>query len=503
MGSRRLGAALCCLCFSAASLFSLGKGEERAEPEIRDSLWTLGITAFDTSSLSPSNAALARSIMRDLAGNIGRISTRLRVAEEYAHHEGIARRADLAVAARALVNKRNERDQLLYRGEREWRYRRNLKTLDAEIERLENDYREAEEAEILIDREPEFTLSSQNLEGLFPAPPAAGEERRFCGDQRLDALIVGTMGEYHDRIYVTQKLYILYVDSYVYEESILFSSEYSREAMEEFAGGISLAISGKPPAELRISARPAEARIYLDSAYAGEGDFYNPLYPPGKLGLEFYAEGHESASAELELQGGELTEVLVDLRPLETTTLDITVPGKEGAAVYRGSLYVGQAPLSLELPAGSLEYVFVESPDGENAKTVFLSPAPNILPPAIRTGRRAGSDLAGSSLSIRTGPAYDAKEGRVDRTRRQNYWAWGGVWASAIAAWMINGWSNSVILAYNNSANQTLKLYNQAKDAQLWNYVGMGLVSVAVVADIVFMIRYIHTSGKDAPVFVD
>jgi hypothetical protein len=501
---------LCCLCFSAASLFSLGRGEEKAERELRDTLWTLGITAFDTSSLSPANAVLALSIMRDLAGNIGRISTRLRVAEEYAHYEGLARRADLAAAARALADKRNERDQFVYRGDQEWRYRRNLKTLDVEIEELGKNYREAMEAEILIDRVPEFTLSSQNLEGLFPAPPAAGEERRFCGDQNLDALIVGTMSEYHDRIYVTQKLYIFYVDSYVYEESILFSSEYSREAMEEFAGGITLAISGKPPAELRISAQPEEARIYLDRAYAGTGEFFDTGHPPGKLGLEVYAEGHESASVELELRGGEVTEVLVDLRPLETTTLDITVPGKEGAAVYRGSLYMGPAPMSLELPAGSLEYFFVESPGGENAKAVFLSPSPDILPPPVRTGAGSGlglfpppSDLAGNSLSIRTGPAYDAKEGRVDKMRRQYYWAWGGLWASAIAAWMINGYSNSVILAYNNSANRTEEFFNRAKDAQIFNYVGIGLVSVAALADIVLMIRYIRTAGKDAPVFVN
>jgi hypothetical protein len=447
--------------------------------------------------------------MRDLAGSVGGVSRRLRVSEEYAYHEGLARRTGLAAAAQALAGKRNERDQLVYRGEQDWRYRKNLKAVDAEIEKLEENYRKLETAEILVDGEPEFTLSRQNLEGVFPAPPAEGAEGRFCREQKLDALIVGTMSEYHDRIYLTQKLYVLYVDSYIYEDSILFSSEDSAAAVEEFAAGITLAITGMEAADLRISARPEGARIFIDRAYAGAGEVSSPGRPPGTVVLEVFADDHESAAAELELKGGELTEVRVDLRPVETSALTVSVPGAEGAALYQGSLYVGTTPMTLNFPNGSLEYVFVETPGGE-AKAIFLSPSPDVLPPPIRTrpaGLFAGlfpakSRLEGNTLSLVTRVPYNPKEGRVDKIRRESYWAWGGVWVSAIGAWMINGYYNAVVNAYNNSS-RTEEFYNRAVRYRNLNYWGIGLVSAAALVDIIQMLRYINTAGKDAPVFVD
>ncbi|MDR2178464.1 MAG: hypothetical protein LBP20_10565 [Treponema sp.] len=500
------------LCCSAAPLFSLGAGDdgEKTDPQIRDPVWTLAITAFDTSALSSSNAALAQNIMRDLAENIGKVNYRLRVSEEYAHHEGLARRAGLAAAAQALTGKRNERDQLIYQGEQNWKYRKQVKALEAEIEKLEESYREMRTAEIRVEEEPEFTLSSQNIGGLFPAPPAAGEEKRFCENQKLDALITGAMSEYHGRIYVTQKLYVRYAGSYVYEDSILFSSEDAPEAIAEFAGGITQVIAGMPPAELKIGVRPETAQMFLDRAYAGRGEISRSGHPPGTVVLEVFADGHESLTTELELKSGELTEIQVDLRPVETSAINITVPGKEGAAVYRGSLYVGRTPLTVDFPSGGFEYVFVESPDGETAKTIF--PAPDVLPPAIRTGRKPGlaagvspprSDLEGNNLSLITSVPYDTKEGRVDKARRGSYWAWGGLWASAIAAWMINGHYNAVVNAYNNNPVRTEDFYNRAKKLEGWNYLGIGLVSAAVLIDIIQVLRYINTAGKDAPVFVE
>ncbi|MDR0731251.1 MAG: PEGA domain-containing protein [Treponema sp.] len=514
MRSKNLAAAFLCLCFSAASLFSLGAGDDAKETEqqLRDPVWTLAITAFDTSALSPSNAALAQNIMRDLAGYIGKVSYRLRVSEEYAHYEGLARRTDLAAAALALANKRNERDRLIYRGEQDWKYRRDVKAVDAEIKKLEENYLKVQTAEILVETEPKFTLSPQNLEGLFPAPPAAGEEAQYCKNQKLDALIAGTIREYHDRLYVTHKLYVAYLDSYVFQDSILFSSEELTEAIEEFAGGITLAVTGLDPAELRIDTQPDDAQVFLDSAYAGRGEISSPGRPPGTVILEVFADKHESVTAELDLKSGEITEVQVNLRPVETSALNITVPATEAAAVYQGSLYMGQAPITLELPAGVLEYVFVETPGGEEAKAIFLSPSPGALPPAIRTGRRNGlfaglfpsrGDLAGNNLSLVTGVPYDPKGGRVDKVRRGSYWAWGGVWVSAITAWLVNGHYNSVVNAYNNSSNRTREFYDRALQLRTLNYVGIGLVSAAVLIDIIQMLRYINTAGKDAPVFVD
>jgi hypothetical protein len=491
-------------------LFSLG-GKEEAAPEPQDRTWTLLITAFDTSGFGEANAALGESILRDLAAEIGKVNYRLRVAEEYAYYEGLAERQKFAAAAQTLVNKRNDRDLLIYRGDPEWRYRKNLKAMDLEIEKLEENYRQVQAAMIPIDREPIFTLAKENTEGIFPQPPREGEEYRFCRNQKIDAIVTGAMSEYHGRIFVTQNLYVLYANTYVYRDSAIFSPERSAEAMGDFAGRITGTIAGLPPAELRVSTMPENALVLLDRGYGGRGEL-EQILPPGTVHVEAFAEDHESADIELELGGGERTELVLGLKPLEQFPLHIDVPGEEGVSVYLGSLFMGKTPLTLNLPQNQYEHIFVENPEGDEAEAVFLSPPPQYLPPAISPSWKPRfftqlfppkSDLEGNSLTLRLGPPYDPEEKRVDRARYWYYWAWAGTWISAIGAWMINGYANSLVTAYNNNLYASDEMYKKADQAQTFNYVGIGLVSAAVLVEIIQMARYITIAGKDSPPYVD
>jgi hypothetical protein len=451
--------------------------------------------------------------MREFVGNIEKISYRVRVAEEYAYYESAVRTRELAAAAAALANKRNERDQLLYRGEADWRYRRNLKTLDADIIKLEENYRKVQEAQRVIAREPAFTLSQENREGRFSQPPKEGEENQFCKNQNADALITGYMSEYHNRLYITHKLYVRYTNSYIYEDSIIFSPEDLEIAMDEFAGRITSVVSGIPPARLRVSVQPEDTLVLINHGYSGHGEIPEAEYPPGKVTLEVSADNYESAAAELDLRSGELTDVTVRLRPLELLPVSIALPQKPGAEIYLDSLYMGQAPLTLNIPPGQLTYIFAETQDGEEAEVVFPVPSLAILPPAMRSsgGSFAGSsrssslknNLRGNELSLFTSVPYDPDEQRVDKARRGYYWAWGGTWAAAITAWMINGYSNSVINTFNSpNSSQTQELYDSAKRAQTLNFVGLGLAGAAVIVEINQMARYIKTAGEDAPAYV-
>jgi hypothetical protein len=484
---------------------------------IQNPQWTLTVTAFDSSALSASQSALVEITMRRLVENIGKVNYRERVSREYTYYHTLARSRDLSAAALALSNKRNERDQLLYAGNPGWRYRRDLKAIDKELEKLEEEYRRAQAVPTVVEREPVFTLAPQNLEGLYPPAPKEGEEHKFCKAQNSDAFITGTISEYHGRIFITQKLYVLYQNAYVYRDSIIFSPDDSEQAMAEFAAGVSSAIAGVPLAELKISLRPDHALALLDQRYAGRGEVRISGQPPGTFTLELFAEGHESVSTELELKGGDSLEVAVELQPLDHAPVIITATGKEGSSVYHGSLYMGETPLSLELPQDQLEYVTVESPDGQEAEAVFLTPSPDVLPPAIRTPGRPEflarilpaalfppkSRLEGNELSLRTMPPYDPAEKRVDKTRRQYYWAWGGTWITAIAGWMINGYAKSIIDSYNASQNPTMNMYETAMLYQNLNYAGVGLVGAAVLLEAIQMGRYIYTAGRDAPVYVD
>ncbi|MDR3174712.1 MAG: hypothetical protein LBU19_10710 [Treponema sp.] len=503
--------ALCLLFFLLpVSLFSFGAKEE-PEPEFLDPNWTLMITAFDVSALGESNAALGETILRNLAMEIGKLNYRLRVSEEYTYYKSLAERQNRSSAAQLLVNKRNERDQLIYRGDPEWKYRKTLKVLDAEIEKLEEDYRQVLAAEVFIEREPDFVLARENGEGLFPQSPVEGAEYQFCKNQKVDAIITGSMSEYHGRIFVTQNLYVRYADSYIYRDNIIFSPERCAEAMGEFAGRITQTIAGLPPAELKISAMPENALILLDRGYGGRGEMEQTL-PPGKVQVEVFAEDHESASIELELEGGERTELALGLKALDLIPLYIDVPGEEGVSVYLGSLFMGKTPLTLTIPPDRLEYVFAESPEGNEVDAIFLSPPPGYLPPALGSPEKPGffarlfppkNELEGNNLTLRLGPPYDPEEKRVDRARRWYYWAWAGTWVSAIGAWMINGYANSIVNAYNSNPSPSMEMYDKAKRAQTLNYVGIGLVSAAVLVEFIQMARYMIIAGKDAPAYVE
>ncbi|MDR2747769.1 MAG: hypothetical protein LBB77_10035 [Treponema sp.] len=491
-------------------LFSFGAKEEPA-PELLDPNWTLLITAFDTSALGETNSALGETVMLNLAMEIGKLNYRLRVSEEYTYYKSLAERQNQSAAAQVLVNKRNERDQLIYKGDPQWKYRKTVKSLDEEIKKLEEDYRKILALEVFINREPVFILARENGEGLFPQPPKEGNEYQFCKNLKIDAVITGSMSEYHGRIFVTQNLYVLYADSYIYRDSIIFSPERSVEAMDEFADRITQTIAGLPPAELKVTAMPESALVLLDRGYGGRGELEQML-PPGTVRVEAFAEDHESADMELKLEGGERTELSLNLKPLELIPLNIDVPGEEGVSVYLDSLFMGKTPLTLTLPGDRLEYVFAESSDGNEAQAIFLSPPPRYLPPAVESPGRPRlfaklfppkNDLEGNNLKLRLGPPYDPKAERVDRARRMYYWAWAGTWVSAIGAWMLNGYANSVVNAYNNNSARPVELYNKAKRAQTLNYVGIGLVSTAVLVEIIQMARYITIAGKDSPPYVE
>jgi hypothetical protein len=284
--------------------------------------------------------------------------------------------------------------------------------------------------------------------------------------------------------------------------------------MDEFAGRLSSVVAGVSPARLRLSAQPEDALVLVNRAYAGRGEAAEREYPPGKITLEVSADHHEDVKAELELRPGEATNVTVNLRPLKMTTLRITDPLRVGVSLYSGSLYVGQAPLTLDLSPDQLAYIHAESVDGKESNVVLLTPSLNILPRPVRSSSGFFPDqslfknsLRGNEVSLYTSFPYDAEAKQVDKARSGYYWAWGGTWISAIAAWMINGYANSIIDSYNSNTNTdplTVDArYDTAKRAQYLNTAGISLVGAAILLQSIQMTRYINTAGKDAPSYVD
>jgi hypothetical protein len=492
---------------SAAFLFPLGKKEEEAKAP-RDTEWVLAVTAFDVSALPEPRKVIGELLQRSMVDSLNSVSYRIRVSPEYAWHEGRAWARDQGAAAKALAAKREERDKLLFRGDPGWRYRRSLKILEKEIEKLEEALRKTAAERPLVEKEPVFRFSQGNQEGVFPSPPEAGREYRFCQGQKADAFLAGTVSEYYGRIFIALKLYAAYTDAYIYEDQIIFSPEDMAGATTELSTRLGSAVSGSPPAEIAVTTGLPESVILINRSFAGQGELERQERPPGKVTVEILAPGYESAQGEAELKGGELTEITAELRPLDLSPMQVESGGGTGLSVYLGAEYMGETPLSLMLPLNRLEHLYAQNPRGEAVELVFPVRPPDAgaaSPPNWFSQNQFGGVFGKKSflednnkLVLYTKPLPMGKD-RVDRARRQYYWAWGGTWVTGIAAWMLYGNFQSQSDSLNFSPNPNREMYNSGLQANYLAIGSIGLVSLAILVEFIQMGRYIHIAGEDAP----
>lgn len=469
------------IIFFAPELHAAGRVEESGAATINNE-WVLVITAFDNSALPPAQRVAGEQITRNLVERLNTVNYRMRVSSEYAFYESLAWRQSVMTVARNLASRQNERSLLIFQGEPDWRYRRNLRRLDAQIETLREELALREADRPLVNTEPVFRISDQNLNGIFPAPPAAGTEFRFIQNQRADGFLTGEMREFHGRFFIRIKLFTLYTQSFVYEDEIIFSLiNDTAEAVEEIASRLIAVLSGSRPAAVAVRAYPPDAQILINANLAGTGEVPQHERSPGRITIAVAADGFVPQFVETELVAGELTEVDVNLGPLLFTTVNIDLPGVYNAAVYRGALFEGFAPLSLQLPIDQLAFISVETPDGRVGEGVFSTP---FLPDYTM-------DI---SLPLRMPPRH-----RVNTIRRQYYWSWGGVWITGIAAWVTTGMFNSQNAALHHSTS-----WDFARRVEIMNYVRIGsLIALggAAAFNVVQMIRYLRVAtDKSVPI---
>jgi hypothetical protein len=451
------------------SLFASGKTD--AEEKKMNETWTLCITDFDYSKLPSARHLTGGALTKNLFNKLTTVSYRLRVSPEYAYYESYAWQQAVSTAAKAVSNKQNERSQLLFRGEADWKYRSNLKRINADLLKLEEALALVEAEKPLIEREPVFGMTEGNKNSTFPLPPKAGTERRFCQTQRADAFLKGELWEYHGRFYIHIMMYALYTNSWIYEDDIIFSLEDSEGALEEIAARLTAVLSGNKPAVVTIIAAPGDSQILINQNYAGRGSVESREHPPGKVIVSVASEGYMPERVETELEAGEITDFNVMLSPLYYADVNIDAMASAGARVYSGAMYVGNAPLTLRLPLNQLEYINIEG-NGEMATAVFTTPD---LP----------TETYDFSLKLKRPPIG---KNRVNKARNWYYWAWGGGWLVGIAAWITNGVYNGQygVPTLANSANRM----NIVRTTALITLGAVGAYSV------VHLVRYLYTSTE-------
>jgi len=458
-------------------LFASGKKEE--EVKYLNEQWLLCVTAFDYSLLPQARHLAGDVFTRNLVSALKTVSYRLRISPEYAYYESYAWQQLVGTAAKALSNKQNERSQLLYRGDPDWKYRQNLKRVDADIEKLQEEFDKIEAEKPLIEKEPSFDLTQANLNGTYPAPPKPGSERNFCQNQKADAFLTGTIREFHGRYYIQLRLFTLYTNSWVYEDDIIFSMEDSDGALEEIAARLTAVLAGNKPSAVAVTADPPESQVLINQRYAGRGTVAARDRPPGDVIVAVAAEGFAPETVEMELAAGELAEVAVTLNPLSYTDVTINALGSSGASVYQGAMYVGEAPLTLRLPLDHLEY-FTAEHGNRLGKAVFTTPD---LP----------TNTFGIFLKMKIPPPSGQR--RVNKARNWYYWAWGGTWITGIAAWITYGIYSSQRDVLSRSSSPDF--YESTRRLSVFSTGTMVVVGAAIGYEIFQMARYMYTATSD------
>jgi hypothetical protein len=477
------------LCIGG-TVYPRGKTEAATEKIPQNSEWVLAVTALDVSALPPSRQLMGSVMTRNLMESLKAVGTRARITEEYAYYGDYAWSKDRADAAKKLAAKREERDLLLYQGDPEWKYRKRLTPIDEEIKILEAAFAETESAIPLIVMNPAFKFTEDNTKGTFPPPPKAGGEYRFCVAQKADAFLVGKASEFYGRTYLSIRVYTLYSRSFQYEDSVIFSTEDTAQSMDALAGRLVAAVSGANPATILVHAKPEDAVILIDGSFAGQGETGVIAHPPGSIEIESFANNHEAVSVPVELNPGELAELYINLRPLSLASLSITGSEKKGApisgaSIYRGALYIGETPLSLDVPVNSYEYYHLETPGGETASVVFRA--------------TEGPGATGNSLVLKTHTPPPAGSKPVEKSRNRFYGAYGRFWVTLPVAFVLQGIVTAQISAYNALEAPPEDLY----DKTMRNYyISMGawiVVGVVSAEVIVRTVVYLYNARKETP----
>ena len=538
---------LLALFLPGEGLFAFGRKEAPAEAEPVNTEWVLCITDPDVSTLPVSRQISGTTVVRSLANTLSNLSFRFRGEEESAYYRDYAWAKSRSAAAKALAAKQSERDLLIYRGDPSWRYKKNLKAVDDAIAKLEDDLAGIDALAPAVEAKPVFTLTEGNVNGTYPAPPEPGGEYRFCTDQKADAFLTETLSEYHGRIYLKIRMYTLFTRSYSFEDSILFSSEDLNEAVDEISGRLAAAVSEALPSAILVHATPPDAMVLIDGALEGmreagqvpaeqtppeeissgqtppeqtqpkqisleqvpSGQVPAEQVPqeihirsPGTVEVAVRADNYNPVSFPVELKPGELADLYIELTPLSLTAFDIEVPGNPGSKVYMGGLYVGETPLTLELPKSQFAYISVETPDEDIGTAVFRD---NSLVKGSSQFIRKG-DASGTAL-FSTKTPVNPEEKRVDRARRGFYGVYGAFWFILPASLITAGIAGTYIIANNLYAGTPgadlqsdayKRIYDNALTGRNVQIAAYSVMGAALGVTFFQIFRYLYVSGADA-----
>jgi hypothetical protein len=286
-------------------------------------------------------------------------------------------------------------------------------------------------------------------------------------------------------------MYTLHSRSWSWEDSAIFSSANLTSAVREIAERLAAETSGSIPGVIAVHAEPENALVIVNGSYAGTGEAAYSDYSPGETEVAVYADRRQPHVFPVEVNSGEIAELYINLAPLGLSAFTVEVPGNPGSAVYSGSLYLGTAPLAVEIPSGQFTYLSVITPTGETGSAVYRGGG------VIRGNAQfVTAPQNGQALVYETRLPVSPGVKRVDTARGKFYGAYGRFWVALPAALLVAGMADNYVNAYMyNPTNEMYQTAGTAYNVSIGAYVLIGLAAVDTVYRI---IRYLYTSGSDA-----
>jgi hypothetical protein len=240
------------------------------------------------------------------------------------------------------------------------------------------------------------------------------------------------------------------------------------------------------PARFAVSTEPAAASIFVDEAFAGNGESGGLDHAPGLVTVVVSADGYETVTTPLELNAGERADVTITLPPILLRPFSLTAD--RDLWVYQGALFLGQTPLTFDRPENRSEYFFGETSEGERGAVVLGA---------------AAADFA--EIKAKALPAPDEKP--IENAEDKMYAAYGRFWIALPVAMVVGfPWAGGGgMYGASSTAFQSNPTQENADRANLWYAVSLTVAIAAglTLADTIYrMVRYFRTADKHTPVLI-
>jgi hypothetical protein len=174
---------------------------------------------------------------------------------------------------------------------------------------------------------------------------------QLAKQQDLDVLIWGRFDEVQGFLFVEINLFNAVLGETVYSYSDAAAPIELYAMSDELITEIATVLWGRDWSSLSVATEPPGASVWIDEVYQGRTPVHIPYLLPGRKQLRLETSGYQPVSRTIELSPylEQVEEISLVPRQREVFTLE---SDPRGAAVYRGSEWLGTTPLNLEKPEG-------------------------------------------------------------------------------------------------------------------------------------------------------